>query len=239
MIRSLLLVCAAVAASVSATRAGDNPHAAPAPQTADSANAGWTGTVLETMDAATYTYLQVDTGKEKIWAAAPQTTLKVGDKVQLPSGMPMKDFTSKALNRKFDTIYFVDHVAVDSDAHAASTGPSAPADNHHVNIHGSLLSAPAAPMKFTGLKQSLKGQSVKVRGKVVKYNPQIMGKNWVHIQDGTGKSGTDDLTITTSDPIKLKVGDTVLVSGTLALDKDFGYNYQYPVMLEDAKMTVE
>src|SRR5512137_1455173 len=69
--------------------------------------AGCSGTVVETMDAATYTYVQVDTGKEKIWAAAPQFPVKVGDKVAVPPGMPMQNYHSKTLNRTFETIFFV------------------------------------------------------------------------------------------------------------------------------------
>jgi hypothetical protein len=86
-------------------------------------------------------------------------------------------------------------------------------------------------------KKSLQAKAVRVRGKVVKYNSEIMGKNWVHLMDGTGTAGANDLTITTADTAK--VGDTVLVNGTLALDKDFGYSYKYGVMVENAKVTVE
>ena len=86
-------------------------------------------------------------------------------------------------------------------------------------------------------KDTLGGTVVKVRGKVVKYNSQIMGKNWVHVQDGTGGPGTNDLMVTTADTAK--TGDIVLVSGTITLDKDFGSGYKYALILEDAKVTVE
>jgi hypothetical protein len=64
-----------------------------------------------------------------------------------------------------------------------------------------------------------------------------MGKNWIHLQDGTGDNGSNDLTVTTDSTVN--VGDTVLVSGVLNTDKDFGYGYQYAVIVEDAKITVE
>jgi hypothetical protein len=64
-----------------------------------------------------------------------------------------------------------------------------------------------------------------------------MGKNWVHVQDGTGSSGSNDLTATTADTAK--VGDTVLVSGKITQNKDFGAGYRYALILEDAKVTVE
>ncbi len=86
-------------------------------------------------------------------------------------------------------------------------------------------------------KDRLAETVVKVRGKVVKYNSQIMGKNWVHIQDGTGASGTNDLLATTADTAK--TGDIVVVSGRISLDKDFGSGYRYELIIEDAKLVVE
>jgi len=87
-------------------------------------------------------------------------------------------------------------------------------------------------------KDALADQPVTFRGKVVKVNPDIMGKNWVHVQDGSGAEGSNDLTVTTAGTLP-NVGDTVLVAGKLALNKDFGMGYQYPVIVEDATVTVE
>jgi hypothetical protein len=86
-------------------------------------------------------------------------------------------------------------------------------------------------------KDELTGKEVKLRGKVVKFSPQIMGKNWIHLQDGSGAEGSNDLTVTTS--TDAQVGDTVLVSGLLVTNKDFGFGYKYDVMVEDAKIIVE
>lgn len=85
-------------------------------------------------------------------------------------------------------------------------------------------------------KGQLKEKSVTVRGKVVKYSAGIMGKNWVHVRDGSGSNekSDNDLTVTTKD--ETKVGDTVTVQGTVRTDKDFGAGYAYPVIVEDAKL---
>jgi hypothetical protein len=210
--------------------------------------AGWTGTVVETVNAAAYTYVQVDTGKEKIWAAAPQFPVKVGDKVTVPAGMPMKNFQSKTLNRTFDTIYFVGAISSPS----ADQSAQAAVRDAHAGLHGKTGSGPGAAIDFSGLKKAeggmtvaevlaakkgSQGKSVRVRGKVVKYNADILKRNWVHLQDGTGAPGANDLTVTTADAAR--VGDTVLVKGTLVLNKDFGHGYKYEVLLEDAKLTVE
>ncbi|MEA3546504.1 MAG: DNA-binding protein [Thermodesulfobacteriota bacterium] len=80
----------------------------------------------------------------------------------------------------------------------------------------------------------LDGKKVKIRGNVVKISHNIMGKNWLHIQDGTGNpmKNSHDLVVTTA--AAPEVQSTVLVEGTLAKDKDFGAGYQYLVIVEDA-----
>jgi hypothetical protein len=90
-------------------------------------------------------------------------------------------------------------------------------------------------------KDSLAGQPVTVRGKVVKANSGIMGKDWLHVRDGSGAEGSNDLTVTMAAGATpaAGVGDTVLVTGTVALNKDFGMGYAYDVIVEDAKVTVE
>ena len=88
-------------------------------------------------------------------------------------------------------------------------------------------------------KAQLAGKTVVFRGKVVKTNPNIMGRNWLHVRDGSGGEGTNDLTVTTAGEVVPNVGDTVLVSGSVVLDKDFGMGYQYDVIIEDAEVTVE
>jgi hypothetical protein len=87
-------------------------------------------------------------------------------------------------------------------------------------------------------KDQLAGETIVFRGKVVKVNAGIMGKNWLHVRDGSGAEGTNNLTVTTIEVLP-NVGDTVLVSGVLELNKDFGMGYQYDVIIEDADVTVE
>jgi len=209
--------------------------------------AGWTGKVVETMDAGGYTYVQVDTGSEKIWAAAPKFTVKVGDPVVVPQGMAMKNYHSKTLDRDFPVVYFVDGVMVGgTEQVAAKPQDQMPKD------HPKVTASTPADIDLSDVKpveggqtieqlykqtDELAGKKVTLRGKVVKYNENIMGKNWIHIQDGTGAEGTNDLTVTTT--ATAKVGDTVVVSGVLVADKDFGYGYKYALIIEDAEVKVE
>jgi hypothetical protein len=207
-----------------------------------------TGKVVETMNAGGYTYVQVDTGTEKFWAAAPEFEVNKGETVTVPPGAPMTNYHSKTLDRDFDLVYFVPSVVVGDATAALSTSHHIPPGHPAIN----RSDAKAVGIDLTGIKRAeggktvgeifaekadLAGKEISVRGKVVKYNPQIMGVNWVHIQDGTGEKGTNDLTVTTSDSVK--TGDTVLVKGPLTLNKDFGGGYTYDVIIENGKVTVE
>jgi hypothetical protein len=231
------------------------PSAQPAPAAAiDAASPAKSGKVIETMNAAGYTYVHVDTGTEKFWAAAPETAISVGDTVAVPEGMPMANFQSKALNRTFDVVYFVPGLITEGGG-LPGAPVSMPA-GHPPTVNGKMDSPGApkvtAPAEVTlkgiakadqtvadiyAQKAALAGKPVKVRGKVVKFSAGIMGKNWVHLQDGSGQPGSNDLTVTTL--ATANIGDTVLVSGNLTVGKDFGYGYQYDVIIEDAKVTKE
>jgi hypothetical protein len=232
---------------------------APAPGAPPAASPAMTGKAAETINAAGYTYVQVDTGKEKIWVAGPATQVKTGDSVAVPEGMVLNNFQSKSLNRTFDTIYFVPSLLVNGAAPAAQA-MNMPEGHPPTGGMGDKMAMPnsggapkiAAPanIDLKGIakadqtvadiytrKAELAGKTVKVRGKVVKFSPEIMGKNWLHLQDGSGKNGTNDLTVTTT--ATAQPGDTVLVSGKLSVAKDFGYGYKYDVIVEDAQVTKE
>jgi hypothetical protein len=86
-------------------------------------------------------------------------------------------------------------------------------------------------------KAALSGKTVAAQGKVVKVNNGIMGRNFVHIQDGTGdvKSANNNLVVTSTQTAK--VGDQVSISGTVVLDRDFGSGYAYPLLIENATIT--
>jgi hypothetical protein len=222
------------------------PAVQTAPAVAQSVS-GKSGQVLETMDTAGYTYIQVDTGSEKFWAAAPQVAVKVGDDVVVPEGMPMPDYHSKTLDRTFDMVYFVPSIVVAGAENQTGDMPADPSPMHRgktvvetTDVDLSGITPAEGGQTVADLfakKADLASKPVKVRGKVVKFSPEIMGKNWIHLQDGTGAAGTNDLTVTTSAIVKK--GDTVIISGVLVIDKDFGYGYAYDVIIEDAEVTVE
>lgn len=220
---------------------------APAAPTAPATSPGKSGKVAETMDAAGYTYVKVDTGSEQFWAAAPQFVVKVGDEVFVPAGMPMPNYHSNTLDRTFDVVYFVPTVMVGGTQQLQTMKTSAnPTDSTSrtvvtkTNVDLSGIKPAEGGQTVADIyakKTELAGKPVKVRGKVVKFSPAIMGKNWIHVQDGTGETGSNDLTVTTD--AMAKTGDTVVITGKLTTDKDFGYGYAYGVIVEDAQVTVE
>ena len=204
------------------------------------------GKVVETMNAANYTYVLLDTGGKKLWVAATQFAVKVGDTVAAGDAMPMQNYHSKTLNRTFDVVYFSGGVRVNG----RSPGETPELPQGHPAI-GGAASAPTAP-DLSGIKRApngqtvaeiyagksgLAGKAVAVRGRVVKFNAMILGKNWLHLRDGSGAEGSNDLTVTTA--AKVKVGDLVLVTGNLAADRDFGSGYKYGLIVEDATVIVE
>ncbi len=209
------------------------------------------GKVVETMNVSSYTYVQIDAGARKAWVAAPRFEVKVGDTVAATDAMPMTNYHSKALNRTFDVIYFSGAVTVNGKALADGAAALPPG---HPPVGGAAPSpaASAAAPVLTGIKRAEGGQTVAeivtgkdkfaaqpiaVRARVVKFNGGILGKNWLHIRDGSGGEGTNDLTVTTA--AMAKVGDLVLVTGRLAKNRDFGGGYKYALIVEDAKVVVE
>ncbi len=239
----ILVLTASLIVAASSIRAGDQLPAAK-----DPSGSGFTGKVIETMNAASYTYILVDTGKATNWAAAPQFAVKVGDTVTIDNGMPMPQYHSKTLNRDFDIVYFSGSATVAGSV-VAVRNQAVELPKNHPPIGG--VAAQSA-VDFSGIqrakdgktveeintnKAKLSGKRVTVRGKVVKYNAGVMGKNWLHIRDGSGSADSNDLTITTT--TETKVGDTVLVSGKVATNRNFGAGYKYSVIIEDAKVVVE
>ncbi len=86
-------------------------------------------------------------------------------------------------------------------------------------------------------KAQLAGKQVRVSGEIVKVNNKIMGRNFLHLRDGTGKQGSNDLTVTSQETAE--VGDQVVIVGTVSTDVDFGSGYTYPLLIEKATVTKE
>ena len=193
------------------------------------------GKVVETMNSGGYTYVLLENKGKKIWVAMPETKVKVGDDVVFGPGQEMVNFKSDTLKRTFDRIIF----SSGPMALPGTTGDKAakpkPKKGAAIKVEKAAGKNAYTVSELYAGRAKLDNKDVTVRGRVVKVSENIMGKTWIHIQDGTGSAeqGTHNLVCTTSTG-KASVGDTVTVTGVLKKDKDFGYGYKYDVMLEDA-----
>ncbi len=196
------------------------------------------GKVTQTMDVSQYTYLEVDTGDALVWVAGPVTQVKVGDTVEMPSGIEMINFHSSTLDRTFDKIHLVSAIQVKSQQNGSSASEASGGDaGAEPEVSGiERIAGGHTVGEIIAGKTSLAGSEVAVRGKVIKINTAIMGRNWVHLSDGTvGPDGEQEVTVRTEDIPA--VGSTVVVRGTVTTDRDFGSGYKYSVLIEDAKVT--
>lgn len=227
-LHALTLAGLLMAAPLSATWAA-GPNAAPA-----RASSVLSGEVLEVQDVDAYTYLRLKTKDGETWAAVSKVALKKGAKVTLEDTMVMDNFESKSLKKTFKTIVFGTLVGgpnmmTGAQAKAVDLGPIqvAKASGANARTVAEVVTQAAA----------LKDKPVKVSGKVVKFNGDIMGKNWLHLQDGSGSAAakTNDILVTSA--AQAKVGDVVTVTGVVRKDKDFGAGYSYQVLIEDATLT--
>jgi hypothetical protein len=212
--------------------------------------------IEDVIQTSQYTYLLFkETGNpdvnenDTVWCAVSAMEAKKGDKFYYKGGFPMENFPSKELNRTFAKILFIDDLSKNPDFVKKEIA-AIPSHNSMSSTDTSLARKPKIEkldIKIDAVsggisigdlfskKDTYSGKTVKVKGQVIKFSPEIMGKNWIHLQDGTAsKDGKFDLTLTTDQTVK--VGDIVIFEGKIALNKDLGYDYFYEVLMEDAKV---
>jgi hypothetical protein len=200
---------------------------------------GVTGTVVETKTAGGYTYISLEKEKERAWVACPVMTVKVGQPLTFRDCTPMMNFESKALKRTFDIIMFCGAPLPPATAallSKQSTGSNVAVPELKEKVaFGSAKGKNAHTVADCYAKRAaLDKKTVTVKGKVMKVSTGIMGRTWIHLQDGSGSvfQKNNDLVITTHD--LPRVGDVVTFTGTLLKDKDFGSGYSYKVIIEQA-----
>jgi len=208
-----------------------------APTTAEAKSGLHKVVVNEVVQAGEYTYLNVSEKRKKIWLAVPAIHVNTGDKLSYIGGLEMTDFFSKELKRTFPSLILLENVNTEEIPGAKNGSinsqytPVVKTEKIDISIEPGEGCISIA--KLLESKSVYSGKIIRVKGKITKYNPAILNKNWIHIQDGTQFNGGFDLTITTDS--QLVVGDTATFEGTITLKKDFGYGYFYDVIMEDGK----
>lgn len=204
-----------------------------------------TGKVAEAIEGGGYTYIRMTSATGETWVAVPKTTVEVGQELTVAIQMTMNDFESTALGRKFESLAFAtvgDGTSAPS-AHGMSGmgmgmghgGAKPQIDLDNIKVEKAAGANAKTVAELWAQRASLADQTVVVRGQVVKFLPSIMGRNWVHLRDGTGSSETADNDITITTDATVKVGDVVVTTGIVRVDKDLGAGYSYPVILEEGK----
>lgn len=159
------------------------------------------GKVIETINAATYTYILLEKDGRSSWSAVPITQLAVGDEIELQPGTPMGTFVSKTLNRTFDAIYFSSGVKEPAGKKTAATADTA----------SGAAPAPALPPGHPALSAAAgsppaAGQPLRpITGKVVE-TMNSGGYTYICLE----KEGVQ--TWAAVPPLKVKVGDDLTLN---------------------------
>lgn len=223
------LVFSLLSALLFATAAAAAPAAPAAPGAVK-------GVVLEVRDVEAYSYLRLKTQDGEVWAAVNRAAISKGTEVTIENPMVMTNFESKSLKKTFDKIVFGTLSGDKGSLAAAHAGMNKPAAVADVKVAKAGGSNGRTVSEVVGGKAALRDKTVVVRGSVVKFNSNIMGRNWVHLRDGSGSAAdnSNDLLVTTKDTAK--VGDVVVAKGIVHTDRDFGAGYRYKVLVEDASL---
>lgn len=227
------------------------PPMAPSMPPPPSATGGLSGVVAEILQVPNYTYLRLKTSAGEDWAAVATTTnVTTGQTVTIDVQTRMQGFTSKTLNRTFDSIAFgalgssggqpvpVDENAALPSGHPTIGGqPSSPAEAVAKAIDATRL-ADALPMRVADVyseRQMLNGRAVRLSGTVSRVT-DIAGVHYAHLKDGSGSANdkTDDLFIISTQP--LQADARVTVQGVVVLEKDVGMGTKFPVALESVSI---
>jgi hypothetical protein len=193
--------------------------------------------VEEVIQASQYTYLKVSENGTENWIAVNRQEAEKGEIYYYNKALEMKNFHSKELERDFETIFFVQEIStlpIIADVQTPAQQGNKVVLSQKEGISVSPATEGLSIAKLYSSRSDYAGKTIKMKGQVVKVNEEVMGKNWIHIQDGTIDGENFDLTITTLD--KAAVDEVVTFEGTITLNKDFGYGYSYELIMEDAKL---
>ena len=195
--------------------------------------------VTDVIQGNTYTYMNVKENMAEKWVATSKTEANPGDVLYYDEALQMNNFHSKELDRTFDVIYFINQVSKTPIQNNMMGGGMPPHSGKVETEERSNISLQKSDNEISIAQifanpDDYVGKDIEIRGIVVKVNNEIMGKNWVHIQDGSNNNGQFDLTVTTAD--RVKVDDEVIFRGKVSLEKDFGAGYYYDVIMEEAEL---
>lgn len=210
--------------------------------------------IKEVLPTERYVYLQVLENQNTFWIATAKQDIQIGQTYFYRGGLLKTNFESKEHNRIFDKIYLVSKI-VSSDHSRAMPSLEAmdPSDKNGADevmlkekpksdvskteAHASFSNQKNAASSIESVlrisdlvknPEAYEGKLIKLSGTCVKLNPQIMGRNWIHLRDGS----MDDYDLVITSDIPVQEGTKVTMQGSVSLNKDFGAGYKYDILVE-------
>lgn len=193
-------------------------------------------TVNEVLPTEKYVYMNVIEGEDHFWVAAIKQKVNVGDSFMFKGGILKKNFESKEYNRVFEVVYLVTNlVPITSFSEKNSTNQELKDIELKPSSKQTTIIEHEGSIKISELVSNPKkyqGQNIQLTGKVVKINPNIMKRNWIHLQDGSYDEY--DLVITSNTFVP--EGSIITIKGDVILNIDFGAGYSYEILLENGAL---
>jgi hypothetical protein len=196
-------------------------------------------TVKEVLQATKYVYLRVAEGGDDYWIAARKQDVELGGTYFYRNGLLKTNFESKEYNRMFERIFLVSSLV--PEVHGNNTGnltaefgseEKETDQKQNIPTHTEEIVQHKGSIKIAELvanPEAYEGKTVQLTGKCVKINPNIMSRNWIHLQDGS--KNDFDLVVTSNTFVP--EGKTVTMKAKVVLNKDFGAGYRYDLILEE------
>ena len=138
--------------------------------------------IKEHKKAAGYTYILADDNGKEQWLAILEMPIENGDTFyySFSAAVEMTNFKSKTLDKTFKNILFINSIS-------ESPNMSVPDDALHkkpevkknIEIKIKPLKDGKTIASLYKMKKQLDKRAVDIRGVVVKYNPNILNKNWI------------------------------------------------------------
>lgn len=191
--------------------------------------------VEDVLPTSKYVYLYVKEQETSFWIATTKQEVQVGETYFYKGGLLKTNFLSKEHNRTFDKIYLVSRIV--PIEHGSQAKPEAVAIETH-GKDGNNYGGTAKQVERAGSTRiaeivtnpaRYEGKTIQVSGECVKVNPNIMGRNWMHLKDGS----QDDYDLVVTSEQAVPEGHVVTFEATVVLNKDFGAGYHYDIILEN------
>ncbi len=189
--------------------------------------------ILELLNTDKYSYLKVIEQDEPYWIATVKSDYRIGDTYLYRGGLLKTNFHSEEYDRVFEKLYLVSEIKKlpDNGQMIAVNTQESESNTISKNFKKPDIEGLTDLSEIVSSPEKYKGKTVKVYGEVMKVNPDIMDRNWLHIKDGTA----DDFDFVITTQSFIPVGHAIAFEGSIAINKDFGAGYTYAIIMENAK----